>query len=320
MTPGIYILEKVLIRSENVIFQHDLSLQAPRIFPSTLDNAASLDLDGLPIIPISIFPGPQALSAQLLHSKTIHLEQPRSLEIHISVGSNEISRGKLLIRAGTAGLRLHTADAVPLGGDFSISNKSQPGVIEFGGVLPLRRLQLRIPYSVESDLKEIIVKLEVSYTTTEGEFIFASSTRISILLPLGVNVQDIFKQEVLFSKFSIFTASSVPIRLLNCHLEGTSAFKVESPPLTGTELDIFARQPVTLMAKIRRAQNQQMEITKTSRRLLLHVQYNCLDEEVTTAVEQAFTTSLETSDFYSLTNLLTPHLLRTLRTQLSVAD
>ncbi|KAG6988538.1 hypothetical protein G7Y79_00071g097090 [Physcia stellaris] len=320
MNPGLYTLEKVILRSANVIFHQDFSTQITPTFPPGSDRTATSALDNFSLTPIHIFPSPQAFSAQVLHSNIIHLEQPRSLEIHISSGWNSILHGRLHVRAGTAGLRLHTADAGSLSAEPSITDQSQPGVIEFGGFTCRKLSSIKIPYSVESDLKHIVIKLEVSYATTEGDFTFACSPKISILLPLGVNVQDIFKQDALFSKFSVFTASSVPIRLKHCRLEGTAAFAVQSPSLTETELDIFARQPVTLMAKICREQNQPLDSEKLSRRLLLQVQYVCLDEEVLAAVEQALKASLGDSDFHELTCLLTPHLITTLRSQLSVQD
>lgn len=320
MNPGVYTLEKVVLRSANVTFHQDFSTQTTPTFPPVSDRTATSALDNFPPTLIHMFPSPHAFSAQVLHSNTIHLEQPRSLEIHISSGWNSILHGRLHVRAGTAGLRLHNADAESLSAEPSITDQSQPGVIEFGEITSRKLSSIKIPYSVESDLKHIIIKLEISYTTTEGDFTFACSPKISILLPLGVNVQDIFKQEALFSKFSVFTASSVPIRLKHCHLEGTAAFTVQSPSLTETELDIFARQPVTLMTKICREQDQPLDSEKLSRRLLLQVQYVCLDEEVLAAVEQALKASLEDSDFHELTCLLTPHLTTTLRSQLSVQD
>lgn len=269
---------------------------------------------------MNVYPDFEALHAMVLNSKKIHLQQPRSLEVHLLTGRNDISHGKLLLKAGSGGLRLHTADAVLTSGDLHITSKSRPGMIEFDGVNAKKILRIRIPYSVESDLKEIVVKLEIAYTTGHGDFSFACSPKISILLPLGVNVQDIFKEEALFSKFSIFTANSVPIRLLHCRLEGNAAFKVSSPPMTGIELDIFARQPVTLMAKIHREQNRYHNSAELSRRLSLQVQFICLDEEVSAVVEQAFTASIAESGFKQYTWLLTPYLLATLRSRLSVQD
>ena len=308
------------MRSANVVFQQDLSVKAPSIFPAVIeDTNAEQSQTALESL-IPVFPSPRALSARVLHSKTIHLEQPRSFEIHISVGWNEISRGKLLVRAGTAGLRLHTANATSLDDELSITNNSQPGVIEFGEMTARSQLGLKIPYSIESDLKNIIIKLEISYTTSEGDFTFACSPKVSIVLPLGVNVQDIFRQEMLFSKFSIFTASSVPLRLLHCRLEGTADFEVHSPHLSSTELDVFTRQPVTLMARVFRKQAQHQDPAKINKRLLLQVQYTCLDEEVATAVEQAFTDALKNSDCHNLVFLLKPHLLAILRSRLSIQD
>lgn len=43
-------------------------------------------------------------------------------------------------------------------------------------------------------LTALQVKIEVDYTTKAGDFSYFDTCSLSIVLPLGVNVQDIFKE------------------------------------------------------------------------------------------------------------------------------
>jgi len=305
MQPGLYTLDKILINVGNITFHQDTSAPEAGSFKLLQIGEAPVGLSATSQKPrVHVYPQPKAFEARAEHSKDIHLEKTRSIEITLSSGWNSISSGKLSVRAGTAGLRLHTAKAEVAGGQLEISDSSKPGLLGFGELAAESNIKIIVPYTVENDLKDITVRLEVTYATEHGEFVFACAPSISILLPLGVNVQDIFNKKALFSKFSIFTANAIPLRLLDCNIEGTDDFEVLSPPLD-RGLDIFSRQPISLLAKIT-AKSRQPSDQPLQRKLLLQITYTCLDEEVSTTISDAFTTSLSTSPFSHLLRLLLP--------------
>lgn len=254
--------------------------------------------------------------------KSIHLEKPKSIEIKISTGWNDITKGELLIRAASAGLRLDTADVLVVDTSTTINEQAQPGVVAFGEVPAGSDLTVRIPYRLENDLNEISVKLEVSYSTSKGDFIYACNPTISVILPLGVNVQDIFKERALFSRFTVNAATPIPLRLLGCELEGSRDLEVFSPPLGGAGIDIFGRQPASLLYKIskREGSGSSEEEQKMQKKLSMQLTYQCLDDEIFTAVETAFSAALKDSPFRDLSRLLVLALLTTLRTRLTVLD
>ena len=268
-----------------------------------------------------IWPSPRSLEARVTHCEDVNLELPRSINVEVSSGENDVSQGKLLLRAASAGLRLHTAKALVDKGKLEITDKIQPGTITFAGLPVDTTAYIRVPYSVENDLKDIVVRVEVTYTTSEGDFTYASNSKISILLPLAINVQDIFKQNTLFSRFTIGTANSVPLRIFNCYLEGNEDFCVDSPALTGTELDVFDLQPLSFISRIRKRLDHQKGVGKgepIKRRLRLQIQFRCLDEEICAAAEIPFFASLERSPFQVYFRLLKPILSATLRKSFSI--
>ncbi|MCJ1467387.1 hypothetical protein MMC07_006011 [Pseudocyphellaria aurata] len=320
MIPAWYLLNQILIRSENIIFTQNFSLFQSDLPKNTVSTDPSESISQLRIL---VWPLPKALEARLVQHKKIHLEQHRSVEIEVSTGWNHISQGKILLRAGSAGLRLHTADALLVSGNTTIVDLSQTGNIGFGELHLNTTMILRIPYDVESDLKEISVKIEVSYKTVKGDFIYACNLKVLGLLPLGVNVQDTFHEDALFSKFTISTANSIPLRISKCYVEDSLDFNVSSPSLTDVKLDVFSRQPLSLMSKIRQKQRngRTHEISRPAQAtLLLNIEYRCLDQEVYETFEQCFTKALAASNLGCFIRLLVPLVLAKARSKLSIQE
>ena len=304
MQPGIYELDKIIVKSGNILFQHDVSTPATGLFTLSRDTASADLRDAHEGPRIHVYPQPQSLEARAEHCKDIHLEETRSIVVALSSGWNSVSMGQLSVRAGTAGLRLHTAEAQLPYDEIGLKDRSKPGLFQFGQLAAESEVKIQIPYTIESDLKEITVRLEVTYTTGHGDFTFACAPKIPILLPVGVNVQDIFSKEALMSKFSIFTANAVPLQLLQCNLEDTNDFAVQSPPLE-PDLDIFARQPISLLAKVTHKDRPSTD-RSLQRKMLLKMNYTCVDEAIATSISKAFTTFISTSSFSHLSRLLLP--------------
>ena len=322
MLPGWYILGDIYARSANVIFAHDLSPASSASLltrPRDPINPNQPEWQGQPRL--LIWPAPTSLEACVTICKEINLELPRLINVEIRTGENDISKCVLLLRAASAGLRVHTAKAAVHSGRAQIVDKTQPGIIVFDRLSAGVSAHVRLPFTVETELKTIIVRLELTYTTSEGEFIYACNSKLPILLPLAINVQDVFKEGWLFSRFIIGTANSMPLRIFHCRLEGNDNFHVESPPLTGVELDIFGLQPLSFVSKIQRKSDRQMaENTNQSAksRLYLRIEYRCLDEEICTAVKSLFSAALESTSFQVYSRILKSTLLVTLLKTFSV--
>ena len=317
MVPDWYLLDRITIRADNLLFTHDLvSTEGNRFFTGLRTSTSS---DGLVTL-ISrtfIWPRQGSLEARVSLYPHIHLDEPRSIMCEIFSGKNAILDGQLLVRAASAGLRLHTANAELIHGDSKVSDRSQAGIVCFEQVHMHASIKIRIPYRLDNEMKEISLRTEISYRTSNGTFVYGDTHTLSVLLPLGVNVHDVFKQDALFSKFSISTSTSIPLRLLDCRLEGTQDFEASSPKTRTADLCIFSKQPASMVYRITPTQRKERRVETAQTRLSMRIQYVCLDEEILAAVLARFTTSLAKSDFEDFSRPLTQLLSTNLRTKLS---
>ncbi len=297
MQPGWYILDKIHVRSSNVRFTLDSSptTRFP-LFPRSRESVLSLDsnssTNGQRVL---IWPRSDSLDTHLTHYERMNLEQPNSIKVAISAGRNEITKCKLSIRAASAGLRLHTADAEIVDQKLKILGRSQPGSIYMNEILADTTVNIKIPYSVETDPREISVRAFIDYTTPNGDFAFACSASLLIHLPLAINVQDSFKQAVLVSKFTVGLSTPVPVRISSCHLQGNRDFRVHAPASPKIALDVFPRQPLSLVSKIYQTSAHRDRREAPQTKLFLKVEYCCLVEDIRAAVETVFLADLATT-------------------------
>ena len=238
----------------------------------------------------------------------------------ISSGWNEIIQGRLSLRAASAGLRLHTAQAEVRNGKDVITDKVQTGSISFGQIFSSNTVDILVPYSLESDLRDIIVRAEVAYTTEKGDYIYACNSKISTVLPITINVRDTFKESSIFSTFTVGTANSIPVKILNCIVEGNEDFSATSQVVNNVQLDVFVRQPLSLVSRICRTSrgNRGLDVSETlQRKLLLHIEYQCLDQKILAAAENVYSKALEATPLHKLSRLVIPALLTNLSSRFS---
>lgn len=179
-------------------------------------------------------------------------------------------------------------------------------------------MKLQFPYTVEQEVPTVAVRIEVSYRTEEGgpTFEFVKTPSVDIALALGVNVQDVFKHNALFSRFTVSTASSSPLRLYGSELIESDLFAPDfgglSPPTDdghqgGDEADaivVFPRQPASLLYKISRKPGSKVTGPKTRKTMYLKLHYSVAQEEIESSIQtslaEAFETSTDTGDADSL--------------------
>ncbi|KAL8989335.1 MAG: hypothetical protein Q9177_001761, partial [Variospora cf. flavescens] len=285
---GWYKLEKIEVQAANIRFVYDAAVPSDNAFlgapPITdLINEANST-------PILVWPDDKALAACLSLHPSTHLGQPRLLKITISSGRNEISSAIISLRACSAGLRLHTAEAEISHGNDLILDKLQSGNLSIGPLGAAAKVSMQVPYSVESDLAAIKMKIHIHYTAADKDYLYVCHGELPIQLQLSVNVQDSFQGQALFSNFRIGTANSTPARISNYSMDSTEVYRVSLPPLSVNEVDIFASQPLSLIAKINREASEiQGPPAKTPPEsvLTLRIRYASLGRELDTAAEDA---------------------------------
>ena len=318
MFPAWYVLNQVTILSGNVLFVHKVS--PPSDGSPFADRRRSAVSEVSSRRRFLLWPHSRSLEVRVSHSENTHLDRSKSIVVKICSGQNDIIQGRLSLRAASAGLRLHTAQAEVRNGRIAITDKSKVGNISFGGLGSGIAADIDIPYSLESDLREIIVRPEVTYVTEWGEFVYACASKISTLLPITINVRDYFKENALFSTFTVGTASSLPVNILKYAIEGNEDYSVTSQSIDSGGLDIFIRHPLSLVSRIictsRGKRNWDASRVMQSK-LLLHVEYRCLDQYILTLAEALCSKTLAATPFQKLSRLLIPALLSTLHSRFS---
>ena len=251
----------------------------------------------------------------------MHLDRNRSLEIDLSSGWNDVISGELHVRAATAGLRLQTSEATVVTGKLELPGTSEVGVVRIGAMESGSTSRLRMPFNLEHEVSEISIKLEISYTTDKGRFYFSTTPTMSITLPLGVNVQDVFKHRALFSKFTVSSATSSPLRILSCQLENSDAFEAQCGTSFDRPIMVFPRQPATMLYKVTKSTVQSGSPRKGARASLsLVIHYVCLEEEVDNAVSLVLQNKLRGSSLCQYARLIIPTVLGQLRSCMSSYD
>ena len=308
MFPGWYMIETITISCANIVFKYEGRRLNKGVggVPYGMQDQPSFGQATLEQSLIRVWPEPGALRVHVGLCREIHLEQLRSIMLEISSGHNNINFGELLVRAGSAGLRLQTSDVEVIEGDTRIIYDAPTGLIRFECIAENSVLKVRIPYRLENDTKEISVRTEVTYSTVDGNYTYGDVYNLSVLLPLGVNVQDIFKRRSLFSKFAISASTPIPLRLLACRVEVTDDFEAASTPLKRSGLFISQKQPVSMACKITRKTRGFSVKRVPERRLSMHIEYQCLDEEICAAFSNTFLTDLGTGKFAKFVRLLQP--------------
>lgn len=312
--PGAYVVKQVVLHASRMILSYEsealtqLVLSGPKFFKCPR---------------LLLYQRPDAFDVKLFASKYLRMDRNRFVEIELCSGWNNVLNGELHIRAATAGLRLQTSDVKVVNNRLDISKKSEAGVIRFGALQSESKVKILVPFSLENDASDISLKLEISYTTERGTFFLAIHPSISILLPLDVNVQDVFKHKALYSKFTISSATSSPLRLLKSKLEPSDTFETCNGGDLPNPVMIFPRQPASLLYKIVRRSTQAPQSSSSASRkknrtsLSLIIHYICLEEEIDDAVASLLMEALSETPLHQYNRLIIPTVLTQLNSRLT---
>ncbi|KAE8154414.1 trafficking protein particle complex subunit 10 [Aspergillus avenaceus] len=312
---GKYYIDRIELRARSILFTYGGGKHAT--LPLGFREPVDAEEDTRPYI--YCYPPPEGLQAKIVSPHLVNLEEMRSLELELHSGWNDIKNATVRVRPATAGLRLRIAEAEVVEGELAISANSETGHIEFSQLGRSSFVRFRIPYTVEEQHPTLSARAEVAYETNDGRFMYSSLHSIMSGLPISVNVQDTFKDKVLFSRFTVSPAMMIPVRILKCSIPNSDVYQVHSNIGESVALNVFPKQPASLLYKIQ--QREDGAVSPGSRRSLrLSVDFTCVDDESLDAIEKTFRASIETSQFRQYTTLLTSHLVEAFRTQLSTSD
>ncbi|KFY31145.1 hypothetical protein V493_01355 [Pseudogymnoascus sp. VKM F-4281 (FW-2241)] len=312
--PGTYVVKQLVLYSSKMVMSYETESAPP---------AMTQSMDFFKCPRIRLYQRADSFDVKLAASQNLHLDRQRALEITFSSGWNDVASGEIHVRAATAGLRLQTAETKVLDGELEIMKKSSPGVIRFGALPANSTVKLSLPFSLEQETSNLALKVEMSYTVGKEVFFLACSPTILVLLPLGVNVQDVFKRKALFSKFTISSATTNPLRLLSSSLSESDIYEACSGDEFMDSVVIYPRQSASLLYRINRRKAPLIPAggkKKQVSSLQLKLHYICLEEEIDNAVISAITSSLKDTELYQYTRLIVPAILSVLHSRLSSFD
>ncbi|KAI4724479.1 hypothetical protein E4T49_07786 [Aureobasidium sp. EXF-10728] len=311
-TYGHYLIDKLVLESRKLHFSHDFQPK-PQTTPLGITNANISDRRSSMSGPsLLVYPHGDSLEARAALSNEIHIDRIRSIVLTILTGRNKTESLDLRLKPASAGLRLHTADAAIIQSDHSQLDTSQAGMLRLGTVEAGAELKIRVPYSTERSLDELTVKLEASYQTSQGAFSYLRTSAIPAALPLDVDVNDIFKSQALFSRFSVRTTNAIPLKITKVQIEESQTYGVRALPCP-LPMTVFDKQPASLTYKITRKEADGSKLNKKEAALALTVEYTRSDEAIFEKLGNVLKTAVANSPFASLRRLLVPTLLNRAR-------
>lgn len=257
--------------------------------------------------------------AKITSPHHIDLDELRTVELELQSGRNNVKNAVVRIRPATAGLRLLLADATLVDGKITMCDDAHSGNIQFENLKPGSCARFKIPYTQEDSQTTLTTRLEVEYETDHGKFTYLATNSVISTLPVSVNVQDIFKDQVLFSRFTVSPGMMTPLRITSCEIPSSELYEVESSYDGSTFLDVFPKQPASLLYKIIQREGRSQALAKPNP-LALTIEFTCLDEACLAIIEARFKQDLDDSPFNGLRGLLVPHLLEAFRARWSAGD
>ncbi|KAI0146840.1 cis-golgi transport protein particle complex subunit [Xylariaceae sp. FL1272] len=267
---------------------------------------------------VSLYHRTDALDVSLFASKHMQLDRNNTVEIELNSGWNDLTITEIRVKAATGGLRLLTSEAKCLNPTIQLNQVTEVGLFSFNAISPETKVRIQFPYTLEQDTPNISIRIEVTYETEHGRYTCSKTPTVYTALALGVNVQDVFKHNALFSRFTVSTASYSPLRLFRSELVESDMFdSTFGAPLRA--VTIFPKQPASLLYKINR-KTETKNGPKTSKTMYLKLLYSVLHDEITEAIETSLSKALCRTPLRSLSRLLLSSVLPLVQNDLTGAD
>ena len=313
MKPGLYVVKKTVIRAGNIVFSHDASAAEGALgLPGSMQGPGLDSIKDHSTKRLLVWSTPQNLSLDVSARTNIDLSKPKAVIVKITNGLQNAMGGTLVLRPASSGLRLHTSEAEAISGDIDTANTPQPGSIRIGKIAGKADARINIPFNLDTEMNRIIIKAEFRYITDNGDFTFASDFTIPTSLNITVNVQDTFKHDALFSRFTVASATQMPVHILDISIQDSDEFEACTAPLKKAGVTAYAGQAYSLICKISSKRETQTSgpTQPDSRRLFLGIEYLCVDEAILSMFETSLSDALKAADLSLYSNILCQHFRR----------
>jgi len=281
---GWYDASLLTISIGNVILKHDfLRHQAAEVDDQTIHPT--------PVVVPSIYIYPRDGSPSLLasHAPLVDLSQKRSVSIRLEWPSNDVTKAHVRLRPATAGARLDVQSAQHITGkQLEVQRLDGYHVLAFENIEANEESVFEIPYSLDdASTMSMSVRAEMQYELSAGHCEYHDTLSCTTLLPVSVNVQDIFQREASFSRFTFAPSRLVPLQVLKCALEGTADCDVLAPGPWPEPVDAFPKQPVSWVVQTK-PKTKTLRNLEGKEKLVLTIEYKCIDEAILNTILDAF--------------------------------
>lgn len=269
---------------------------------------------------VTLFRRTGGIDVRVSATRHICLDKNNSLDLELYTGWNPLKSCEIRVRPATGGLRLLTTEAKFVDSSLEFARPPESGAFFFGPMAEETSVTLRFPYSVEQDLADVLAKLEVTYVTEPDEtFYLAKSLTVPVSLALGVNVQDVFKHQALFSRFNVSTASSSPLRLYKSELLESDLFESSFGVPPANPITVFPKQPAGLLYKVKRKAGSKAG-KRSGKTMYLKLHYSVLQTEVEELIAASVKEGLGQTPLQQYSTLVEGHVLGEVRKGLQAQD
>ena len=312
-TEGWYNATTLTITLGKITFKHDFARAQSHDADHELN---SISLSGPPSI--YVYPRDGAPQLHASHAPMVDLAQKRNMSIRLKWPSNDVNSAHLKFKPATAGVRLDVQSAQHIKGPpFEVRRIDESQVIVFNSeyIGANEESVVEISYSLDdASTISMSVRAEMKYESTAGPCEYYDILSFSTLLPISVNVQDVFQRHASFSRFTFSPSRLVPLQLLSCKLEGTVTCRVIETDSWTEPVDAFPKQPASWIVQTKIY--SQPVVTSPSDKLVLIVDYKCMDEVILNTISNIFHNEATRPDFAKGGRIPINYALRSLMTHL----
>ena len=269
------------------------------------------------VVPLLVYPSYRTFAVKMYPFPVIHLAETRQLLLQVRPSYNNTEHCKVRLRTATAGLRLNIHDSKLIGDErdscqLQTAREGDALLLVMSDLAAGSVTNIQIPYTMEiASEPAVTLRIEANYETDQGSFIFYDTLFVKVILPVTVNVQDVFRKEFMYSKFTISPSTMVPLRLIRCSLEDNDCYDM----VTGGKFDepfvVFPKQPANWTVRLL---PKNTDTTISPKRMTLVVDFQSLDGVILAVLETYFTREIVQCGHAFATRLLASHLLERVRT------
>lgn len=315
-TFGSYLLDRISVHVGKITFVRDFSTrQEPATVLGRRSSPTAASAEAVKASPVLCYPRRHGLWTSAKLPSHAHLSKRKHVEIEIHSGSNEVHSSLLQVKASSAGLRLFNAEARKIGeSDADAVTLLPSGQMALGAIATGSSTTLSIPWEVDKPASQIALRMEIVYSTSQGEFVFALSQALEVGLALDVTVQDLFKKDALMSQFLFKPIGTHPVNIMSAELQASETFQTIPSDASMVPMTASARDPVCMVYRIQRQRRTTpgMDSSGGGDKLSLTITYRPIFQDALEQSASKFQADVEASPFAELLLLLRRAFLETL--------